>query len=285
MSLRIGICSFSFHHLLAAGQQDIFQYIATCRELGCTQLDPWNAHLAPLKDGDNVLHAGHHPSQAQLGAGEDDYIDRVKAAADTVGLPFGCIAVDGTWVYDADGEKMQRNRQLVYRWIEIAARLGAAQIRIDAGGPADMPELVFEQIVNGYNDIIARAAAVNVQVLVENHWGPTPNPDNVIRLLDAVPGLGLLFDTNNWAPGRQDDGFRLCASRADACHVKLSTDLKMVQATPEKASQGIRALLAADYDGCWGVESYAHDPAMDEVEHAKQTINLIRQTIASKGTL
>ena len=46
--MELAICSYSFHRLLAAGQQDILRYIADCRELGCTQLDPWNGHLAPV---------------------------------------------------------------------------------------------------------------------------------------------------------------------------------------------------------------------------------------------
>ncbi len=56
--MQIGICSYSFHRLLADGKQDIFQYIRDCKALGCTQLDPWNAHLSDLKSGDDVLRLG-----------------------------------------------------------------------------------------------------------------------------------------------------------------------------------------------------------------------------------
>ena len=37
--MELGICSFSFHRLLAAGQQDIFRYIQDCKELGCTHAE------------------------------------------------------------------------------------------------------------------------------------------------------------------------------------------------------------------------------------------------------
>jgi hypothetical protein len=76
--MDISICSFSFHRLLAAGKQDIFQYIKDCKDLGCTLLDPWNAHLAPLQEGDKVLHAGHNPHDAQLSTADEDYIQQVK---------------------------------------------------------------------------------------------------------------------------------------------------------------------------------------------------------------
>src|ERR1051325_10413697 len=98
-----GICSFSFHRLLAAGKQDIFRYITDCKELGCTQLDPWNAHLAEIQSGDSVIHAGHNPSESTwLSAVDNDYIASVRAAADTAGLLFGCIAVDGAHIYEED---------------------------------------------------------------------------------------------------------------------------------------------------------------------------------------
>ena len=67
---RVGICSFSFHHMLAAGEQDMFGYIRTCKELGCTQLDPWNAHLTQLTKGDEILFAGRNPGSAVLDAAE-----------------------------------------------------------------------------------------------------------------------------------------------------------------------------------------------------------------------
>src|SRR5437764_11451702 len=75
--MQIGICSYSFHRLLAAGKQDVFRFITVCKELGCTQLDPWNAHLSAFKDGEAVLHAGHNPSESHhLTAMDEGYIDR-----------------------------------------------------------------------------------------------------------------------------------------------------------------------------------------------------------------
>ena len=73
--MEIGICSYSFHRLLAAGKQDIFQYITDCKILGCTQLDPWNAHLSQCKKGDEILHAGNNPGQSHhLSAADEHYI-------------------------------------------------------------------------------------------------------------------------------------------------------------------------------------------------------------------
>jgi sugar phosphate isomerase/epimerase len=278
--LKIGVCSFSFHRLLAAGKQDVFQYILDCKALGCTQLDPWNAHLSPVKDGDAVLHAGKNPHRSHhLSAADTDYIDRVRAAADRAGMPFGTIAVDGAHVYEPTAEARKVNRANAYRWIDVAARLGATQVRIDAGGPEEMPEEVFEVIVEGYNDLIARAAEHGIEVLLENHWGPTKIPAKVEKLCMAVKGLGLLYDTHNWKPELRAEGQRRCARFARATHVKTfgfdarGTPIDVDVNTP------VCLLQQAGYSGTWGVESVPRDG--DEIAGVRKTIDLIRRLVTS----
>lgn len=275
--MRIGICSFSFHRLLAAGKQDIFKFISDCKELGCTQLDPWNAHLAKFKEGDSILHAGKNPNAAELHAGEDDYITEVKAAAEEAGLPFGCIAVDGAHIYETAPEARDANRQLAYRWLEIASRLGAEQMRIDAGGPEDMPDEAFAVIKEGYDDIIARGSDLGVEILTENHWGPSKFPDNCVRLLEEIDGLGLLFDTNNWAEGHQEEGWERCGKYAKSVHIKTFSFDDNGNEPSVDIPKVIRMLKETGYSGCWGVESVPRDG--DEMEGARKTIALIKREV------
>ncbi len=278
--LKIGVCSFSFHRLLAAGKQDVFQYILDCKAMGCTQLDPWNAHLSPVKDGDAVLHAGRNPHRSHhLSAADTDYIDRVRAAADRAEIPFGTIAVDGAHVYEPTEEARRVNRANACRWIDVAARLGATQVRIDAGGPEEMPDEVFEAIVDGYNDLIARAGGHGIEVLLENHWGPTKIPANVEKLCTAVKGLGLLYDTHNWKPERRAEGQRRCARFARATHVKTFGFDASGNPLEVDAETPIRLLQQAGYSGTWGVESVPRDG--DEIAGVRQTIDLIRRLVTS----
>src|SRR3954467_15380867 len=99
VNMEIGICSFSFHRLLKAGKQDILRYISDCKELGCTQLDPWNGHLAELK-GDS----------ATLSDADEDFIERIEEAADASGLPWGCLVVDGGHIYEPTEAARNANR-------------------------------------------------------------------------------------------------------------------------------------------------------------------------------
>jgi sugar phosphate isomerase/epimerase len=276
--MKIGICSFSFHRLLAAGKQDIFQYIKDCKDLGCTQLDPWVAHLSPPHDGSTVIQGGRNPSQSHqtfFATPDDAFVRRIVAAAGSAGLPFGTIAVDGAHIYEPDDATRQANRERAYRWLDVARQLGATQVRIDAGGPEEMPPDAFRIIVDGYRDLIARARPMGIEILTENHWGPTRLPDNVLRLLEACPGLGFLYDTRNWKPELIAEGRRKLAPFATATHVKCPRAGGNGDDPNEDVAGAVKLLLDAGYDGAWGIESVPLDG--DEIAGARRTIELLRR--------
>lgn len=277
--MNIGICSFSFHRLFASGKLDIFRYIDLCRRLGCTQLDPWNAHLSPSGDAEAVLKAGRNPGQSHelLSGADDRFIDRIADAGKRAGLPFGTIAIDGAHIYEPTEEARNINREKAFRWLDAARRLGAGQVRIDAGGPEDMPDDVFAIIVAGYKDVIARAKPMGIEILIENHWGPAIIPDNMIRILDSVEGLGLLYDTRNWRPDLREEGRRRCAKYARATHIKTRRWDGEGNELDENVAAAVDCLLEAGYRGVWGIESVPEDG--DEIGGAEKTINLLRKLV------
>jgi len=268
--MDISVASYSFHRLLESGKQDIFGYITDCKRLGCTQLDPWVGHLPTLDK-----------ESPQLTAQEAEFVTKVRAAADQAGLPFGCVAVDGAHIYDADPAVRQQNRNKAYRWLDIAQRLGARQIRIDSGGTRELPDEMFAIIVDGYHDLLPRAQQKGLEVLIENHWGASQVPDNLVRLFGAVKGLKLLFDTNNWAEGMQQEGWQKCAKYAASVHIKsFKFDANGDDPTVDLA-KAIHLLLDTGYSGCWGVESSPTDD--DEYNAAAKTIALIRRVVGESS--
>jgi sugar phosphate isomerase/epimerase len=279
--IEIGICSYSFHRLLAAGKQDIFQYITDCRNLGCTQLDPWNAHLADIRKGDVVIQAGRNPagSHELLSAADNDYIARVEEAADASGLPWGNLAVDGAHLYDPNPEVRGANRARAYRWLDVAEQLGCEQVRIDAGGPEEMPDDAYAIIVDGFRDLIARGRDKGIEIVTENHFGPTKIPANVERLMNEVEGLGLLYDTHNWKPELRDEGRERCAKYARAVHIKTFTwDEQGNETSGANVERAIELLQQAGYSGAWGIESVPRE--VDEMTGARNTIALIKRCVA-----
>jgi sugar phosphate isomerase/epimerase len=256
--MRYSLCSYSLHRTVKAGHLDIFDYIDFCKEAGFTQLDPWNAHL-------------------QAGYDDGSFLDHVKEKAAQVGLPFGCIAVDGAHIYEPTPEATKETRARRYRWLEIADYLGATQLRIDAGGRDAEVEEIFPVVVAGYEEIIARARPLGVEILIENHWGPFREPANLMRLLQAVPGLGLLDDSYNWPAGTHDAAWHDFAPYARLTHVKTFTfDAAGNEATWD-ISRFVHELQAAGYAGVWGIESTPDDG--NEIGAAMRTLALLMQIL------
>jgi sugar phosphate isomerase/epimerase len=139
---------------------------------------------------------------------------------------------------------------------------------------------IFKTIVDGYHQLLARAKRAGVELLIENHWGPSTNPEQLIRILDACPGLGLLFDTRNFPADRRGSARKLLAPRARATHLKS----KRFDATGDDADDPmatcINLLLDAGYTGVWGIESVPENG--DEFSAASKTIELLKRTLAAR---
>ncbi len=252
------LCSYSLNRTVAAGKMDVFDYIQYCKQAGFTLLDPWMKHL-------------------EAGYNDNAYLDRVKAAAAEVDLPFGCIAVDGAHIYEPTAEARAKNREVAYRWLDISQYLGAKQVRIDAGGRNVPAEEIFDIVVDGYKDIVARAQKQGLEVIIENHWGPYQHPDNLYKLLDAVPGLGLLFDSYNWPAGTHQRAWNEYAKYATATHFKTFSFDKNGNDPEQDIPKVIGILQKAGYNGCWGIESCPYDG--NEVEAATKTLALLKRVL------
>ena len=257
--MQTSIMSYSFRRSFESGAMDIGSYLTFSKEHGFTHYAPWNMHL-------------------MAGFKDDAYIDQVKTMAEAAGLKCGCVAVDRGHIYEKDAEARTQLRGNAKRWIDIARCLGAIQVRIDAGGPEEMPDDAFQVIVDGFLDLIGYGRERGIEIVTENHWGPTKFPDNVVKLLETVHGLGLLFDTTNWAEGHIEEGWQKCARYAKAVHIKgLTSDASVPKVDLPKC---IATLKAAGYNSVWGIESAPIDG--DEQKGVLQTLALIKRELGGQ---
>jgi len=276
--MQFSVASYSFHRELESGRQDMFKYITDCKELGCSQLDPWNGHLAPLIAEDEQIRASSNPTQTTFSQAGLDYVARVKAAADAVGLPFGCIAADGSHVWEPTEEARAANHACAYRWLDVAHRLGAESMRTDTGGKPELPDDMFKIIVDGLQDTVNKGRELGVRVSIENHWGASNIPQNVIRVLDAVDGLTLLFDSRNWAKGTREEGWQVGVPRAKDVHIDIFKTQENPDTLEADLTRLIKMLVDAGYNGCWGIESLPPD---DEYEGIRKSMAFIEKTVAA----
>ena len=266
--MNISIFSYSFHRTLAAGKQDIFKFITDCQELGISNLELWSGHF-----DDGSGQPKNYPPQ------DSAYIQQVKQALSDAGASLGCIGADAAHIYDEDPAVTAANRERAYQWIDIAAELGSAQIRIDSGPRAEeWTEEVFAKVVAGYQDVIARAQEKGVQIIIENHWGPSKHPEHLVKLLKAVDGLGFLFDTNNWAEGKREQGWEMCAKYTNALHIKTFSFDEAGNDPSVDLRKALHLVRDTGYDGMWGIESTPTDG--DEYTAVKKTIALLERILS-----
>ena len=258
MTHRYSICSYSFRRSFESGAMDYQGYVDFNERNGFSQLDPWMKHLEPALE-------------------DRAWLAEARRMAADAGLPYGCIAVDGGHMYEEDAAQRRACRETALRWLEVAAALEAPQMRIDSGGPEALTDEVFEIIVEGYNELIPAARAAGVEILVENHWGPTKYAENTVRLLEEVEGLGLLFDTNNWAEGTQERAWQMCSSYARLTHFKTFNFDSEGNDPSVDLNKACAILVESGYKGVWGIESTPEDG--DEEGAAVKTLALLQRVL------
>ena len=134
--------------------------------------------------------------------------------------------------------------------LELAARIGARTVRIDAGGEgSSWPQDVFACIVERYRAFCDVAQRDGFRVGPENHWGPEVVPQNMLALVEAVdhPAFGVLIHLNQWEASDPAVGDAMLAPHGMHLHV----DEHMLDGPTEVA---FRSMTSAGYRGHWSVE-------------------------------
>ena len=137
-----------------------------------------------------------------------------------------------------------------------------------------MPDDEFEIIIEGLADLKKRCDEAGLELVMENHFGASVIPDNVVRILETSR-IGLLLDSFNWARGKEAEGWLKCAKYARACHIKTFAFADDGEELTMNIGSFVRLMKKTGYRGPWGVESVPIDG--DELGAASKTIALIRR--------
>lgn len=141
-----------------------------------------------------------------------------------------------------------------------------------------MSDEMFQIIVEGYQDLMQHAKQAGLKLIMENHWGANKTPENVVKILESVEGLGLLFDSNNWPEGRHEESWERCAKYANSVHIKTFAFDANGNETTVNIPKVVSLLREAGYQGAWGIESIPKDgdeyTAVEKTKAAKYLIEM-----------
>jgi sugar phosphate isomerase/epimerase len=164
-------------------------------------------------DGVEILHRQMKDESAE-------YVNGLKVAAFRHGLSFPMLSIHQDFV-DPDPAKRKEAIDHTTHCIELASRLGISCIRLNSGRwgtiesfddlmkvKGEEPPLeghtndeAFQWCIDSINACLPAAEEHGVIMALENHWGLTTDPDNLLRIYKAVdsPWLRINMDTGNYA--------------------------------------------------------------------------------------
>jgi sugar phosphate isomerase/epimerase len=129
-----------------------------------------------------------------------EYIGEMKKRANDNGIKSNLIMVDGMGnLGDLDAAKRNMAVYNHVPWIEAAKELGCYAIRVNLDGEGSDEE-VAKASVEGYSKLVEIGAKNDLTILVENHMGPSVNPDWLVGVMKQVNSkhAGVLVDTANF---------------------------------------------------------------------------------------
>lgn len=198
---RVGIATWSFRHLMAAGRNpnmppperavmtalDAPKFVSG--ELGMRQLEIIINHL----DERTVA-----------------YAEKVRAAADQAGVKFINFQLGGQ-MSAPDPEARAKSIAEIKDGMRIAAALGSPTVRADVGGRAGDP-LDLKITADSYKQLVDFGATIGVMPMPENHGGHSSNPDTLVSIMKAVDSrVRTIMDWGNFQV--QNQGERIESTR------------------------------------------------------------------------
>ncbi len=133
-------------------------------------------------------------------AHDSTYLKELKSRAKDLGVTCVLIMIDGegdlSALETAERGKAVENHK---KWVDAAAALGCHAIRVNTGNHYSPTDL--DAISQSCGALTDYGATNGIEVICENHGGPSSNPDAMVALMKAVnkPTFGTLPDFGNFA--------------------------------------------------------------------------------------
>jgi sugar phosphate isomerase/epimerase len=144
---------------------------------------------------------------------DQTYLKELKQRCDDLGMKNHLIMVDGENLTALDANARQKAVENHFPWVDAAKFLGCSSIRVNLGDASAMlsgkkeegtPEQLATAAVDGYGKLLEFAGKAGMNVIVENHFGVSTDPDwlvGVMKQLNAK-NKGLLPDFGNFCAER-----------------------------------------------------------------------------------
>lgn len=217
-------------------------------------------------------------------ARDEAYLKDLRQRTADAGVTPVLIMIDGEGDLSVQDEKARNEAVENHKkWVDAAATLGCHSIRVNTG--SNYSPTNVEDAAAGCGALTAYGKSNGINIICENHGGPSSDPDSLIALIKAVnmPEFGTLPDFGNF-PKNADGSYKIDIYDAIA---RLMPYAKGVSAKSyEFGRDGREAVLDygrilkivtdAGYHGHIGIEYEGEKPEPGGIQATKKLLEKLR---------
>ncbi|QHT70060.1 TIM barrel protein [Rhodocytophaga rosea] len=133
-------------------------------------------------------------------AKDQAYLKELKQRTDDLGVKNVLIMVDSEGdLGSPDAAERKKAVENHYKWVDAAKFLGCYAIRVNLNGKGSDEE-VAKAAIEGYGQLVDYGKKNKMAIIVENHFGPSTNPDWLVGVMKKVKNsyAGVLPDFGNF---------------------------------------------------------------------------------------
>jgi sugar phosphate isomerase/epimerase len=193
-------------------------------------------------------------------------------------LKIACVSSSAE-LHHADPEKRQQQIAAAKRFIDLAASLGAPNVRVFGNKIEGPREKVLARVASGLSELGTYSAGRGVTVLIESHGDFTDSPTlkEILTRADS-PSVGLLWDAHHtFVSGKEDPHFTVENLGHYVRHTHLKDSVPagdgrryvLTGRGEVPVRKQIEVLAATGYTGCYTFEwEKVWHPELEEPEIA-----------------
>jgi sugar phosphate isomerase/epimerase len=209
---------------------------------------------------------------------QPEHIAQCKRDVASRNLKIACVSSSAE-LHHADPEKRQQQIADAKRFIDLAASLGAPNVRVFGNKIEGPREQVLARVASGLHELGTYSAGRGVTVIIESHGDFTDSPtlSEILTRADS-PNVGLLWDAHHtFVDGKEDPQFTVQKLGRYIRHTHLKDSVATADGRhyvltgrgDVPVRKQIEVLAATGYTGCYTFEwEKVWHPELEEPEIA-----------------
>ncbi|WP_422861890.1 sugar phosphate isomerase/epimerase family protein [Flagellimonas sp. W118] len=195
---ELSLAQWSINKMIREGGTDPYTFAEKAKAWGFTGLEYVSQLYHP------ELEKGNYSPEAMKA-----FVDKSNAEAEKHGMKNVLLMIDGQGALAAADEAERKAAvENHFKWVDAAAAMGCHSIRVNLQGSMEQDEWI-EASTDGLTQLSTYAKDKNVNIIVENHGGPSSNGAWLAEVMKSVnmDNCGTLPDFGNFCVKREDGSY------------------------------------------------------------------------------